>query len=201
MADSIGIMDSSDSPPNPQPAADPAGPGPMPRLALSRGPGLSMPELAAAYLAEYLDKIRLAIAPLDDDALWWRPAEGTNSIANLMIHLQGNLYLWLLQGVGGEPYERDRAGEFTADRSAGGQELSAGLGEVVEACGRVLRDLPPDDLGALVTVQGYRGDLRGVVFHAVEHMSYHTGQIVWIAKLRRAETGDGFEFYPQHAGE
>lgn len=181
-------------------------PGPLPRLALSRGPGLSMPQLAAAYLAEYLDKIRLAIGPLDDDALWWRPAEGTNSIANLMIHLQGNLSLWLLQGVGGEPYDRDRAGEFSADRgvgdsSAGAEELSAGLGEVVEACRRVLEDLSPDDLGALVTVQGYRGDLRGVVFHAVEHMSYHTGQIVWIAKLRRAEAGDGFEFYPQHAGE
>jgi len=199
-------MDAPD-PTRPSPAtADPPGLGPVPRLALSRGPGLSLPALAAAYLAEYLDKIRLAIGPLDDDALWWRPAEGTNSIANLLIHLRGNLSLWLLQGVGGVPYDRDRAGEFSADRSdtnrgAGGEELSAGLGEVVEACRRVLEDLSPDDLGALVNVQGYRGDLRGVVFHAVEHMSYHTGQIVWIAKLRRAEQGDGFEFYPQHAGE
>lgn len=178
-----------------------SGSPPLPRLALSRGPGLTLPRLAAAYLTEYLDKIRLAIAPLDDDALWWRPALGTNPVGNLLVHLEGNLSLWLLQGVGGRPYQRDRAGEFAADRSAGGEELSRRLGTVVEACTEVLEGVSPEDLATTVSVQDYAGDLRGVIFHAVEHMSYHTGQIVWIAKLRRAESGEPFEFYPHHAGE
>ncbi len=35
------------------------------------------------------------------------------------------------------------------------------------------------------------------LFHTVEHMSYHTGQIVLLAKLLGAD----LDFYPQHKGE
>jgi len=170
------------------------------RLALRRGRGRSFQGLAAAYLTEYLDKIRLAVGHLDDDALWWRPAPGTNSAGNLLLHLAGNLSLWLLQGVGGRPYERDRAGEFAADRSAARDELLDRLGTVVEECAALVEGLAESDLGAPVALQGYDVDARAAVFHAVEHMSYHTGQIVWIAKQHAAASG-GFELYPQHAGE
>lgn len=174
----------------------------LPRLALRSGPGLTFPGLAAAYLREYLDKIRLAVGRLDDDALWWRPAPGTNSAGNLVIHLTGNLSLWILQGIGGEPYERDRAGEFAAERAGTRDEVLGALSEVVERCVAVVADLEDGDLTARFGVQGYDLDVRAALFHAVEHMSYHTGQIVWIAKQHLARSGaEGFEFYPQHAGE
>lgn len=175
----------------------------LPRLALSRGPGRAFPELAAAYLVEYLDKIRIALAPLDDGALWWRPAPGTNSAGNLVVHLAGNLSLWILGGVGGRPYERDRAGEFAADRSAGSKaEVLDRLAAVVEECGEVLAGLSEADLARPVHVQGYDVDLLAAIFHPVEHMSYHVGQIVWIAKQHLASRGEElFELYPQHARE
>ena len=38
------------------------------------------------------------------------------------------------------------------------------------------------------------------LFHAVEHMAYHTGQIVLLAKAL-APPGTEIDFYPQHRGE
>lgn len=175
----------------------------VPTTALSRGPAGALPELAARYLEEYLDKIRIAVDRLDDllqdDELWWRPAPGTNSIGNLLLHLAGNLSLWILAGVGGQEYERDRAGEFAATGGEGAEELLARLTDVVAACRRVLEGLEGRDLAEELDIQSYRVDLLGAVFHAVEHMSYHTGQIVWIVKQLRPD--EPLEFYPLHAGE
>jgi hypothetical protein len=43
------------------------------------------------YLLDvYLPKIRLAIAPLSEEDLWWRPIEGSNCIGNLMLHNRTN---------------------------------------------------------------------------------------------------------------
>jgi len=174
----------------------------LPTTALSRGPAGTFPELAARYLEEYLDKIRLSVERLDGDELWWRPAPRTNSAGNLLLHLAGNLSLWILAGLGGRPYQRDRAGELAArggDGAPRGDELLARLARVVEACRQVLEGLEEADLAVQVDVQGYRVDRLGALFHAVEHMGYHTGQIVWIVKQLHPE--DGLEFYPRHAGE
>lgn len=174
-----------------------------PITALSRGPAGALPELAARYLEEYLDKIRIAVERLDeppqDESLWWRPAPGTNSVGNLLLHLAGNLSLWILAGVGGREYERDRAGEFAAEGGAGAEELLGRLGEVVAECRQVLEGLEGQDLAEELDIQSYRVDRLSAVFHAVEHMSYHTGQIVWIVKQLRSD--DPLEFYPRHAGE
>ena len=63
-------------------------------------------EFADHYWAEYIDKIERATAQLDDDAVWWRPNEHSNSIANLLLHLSGNLRQWVLGGLVGEEIER-----------------------------------------------------------------------------------------------
>lgn len=170
------------------------------RTALSRGPCPSFWHLSARYLDEYLEKITRAIDGLSDQDIWWRPAEDSNSIGNLLLHLSGNLSLWIGHGLGGGSARRDRTGELAADRSITGAEALALLRTAVARCCRLLEAHADDDLDAPAFVQGYRVDRRGALFHAVEHMSYHTGQIVWIAKMRRGP-GHGFELYPQHAGE
>lgn len=170
------------------------------RTALSHGPCPSFPKLAARYLEEYLEKIRRAVDLLDDDQVWWRPAPDSNSIGNLLLHLAGNLSLWLRAGLGGDAFERDRAGEFAADRTHGSEELMRRLSTVVARCREVLDGLDGEALDRPVEVQGYRSDVLGVVFHAVEHMSYHSGQILTLAKQLRG-AGHGIEFYPRHRGE
>jgi uncharacterized damage-inducible protein DinB len=170
------------------------------RTALSRGPCPSFPRLAARYLEEYLEKIRRAVEPLDFDQVWWRPAPDSNSIGNLLLHLAGNLSLWLRKGLGGDDFTRDRAAEFAADRTHGSQEMLEQLAGVVGRCREILETLDGQALDRMVEVQTYPTDALGVVFHAVEHMSYHTGQILTLTKLQRG-AGHGIEFYPQHRGE
>jgi uncharacterized damage-inducible protein DinB len=171
-----------------------------PRLALHDGSGASLPDLGGLYLLEYSDKIELALADLGDETLWRHSGPGTNSIANLILHLCGNLSLWMLASIGGQDFERDRAGEFSADRTAGKDELLAGLRGVVGDSRVVLAGLDSDRLNEEIEVQGYSTDVRGAAFHAVEHMGYHTGQIVLLAKQALAAEG-GLEFYPHHKAE
>lgn len=167
--------------------------------ALSRGPA-PLFELAARYLEEYLGKIRLAVASLPGDRLWWRPAPGTNSSGNLLLHLCGNLTLWVLGGVGGEAVRRDRAAEFAADGGADADELLARLDGVVARCAALLRSLDAAAGAQPRSIQGYTTDVLGAAFHAVEHMSYHTGQILMLAK-QSLPPGAAIELYPQHRGE
>jgi uncharacterized damage-inducible protein DinB len=159
-----------------------------------------MTELAARYLGEYFEKIELATAGLSESDVWWRPRPHANAIGNLLLHLHGNLSLWIRRSLGGLPFERRRASEFAADHTHTRDELLALLVEAVTDCQEILRELGDKELDRELEVQGYRTDLLGVVFHAVEHMGYHTGQIVALAK-QRTEPLELFEFYPQHAGE
>ena len=180
---------------------EPAAP-PQPPIttALSRGAGASFCELAARFLEEYEEKIALVLRELPADRLWWRPAPGTNSAGNLVLHLCGNLSLWVLAAVGGEPYSRHRAAEFAADGGHDGEELAARLHGVVSRCAATLRRLPPEAVARPVEVQGYSLDVQAAVFHAVEHMSYHTGQLLFLLK-QSLPAGRTLELYPQHRGE
>ncbi|HLG42719.1 MAG TPA: DinB family protein [Planctomycetota bacterium] len=171
----------------------------QPRNAL-RGAGRAptFAAMSAELLAEYFDKIRIGVARLSEEQVWWRPATGTNSAGNLMLHLSGNLSLWVLSGLGGQPFRRDRAAEFAADRTHRRAELIEKLRGVVDRCRDVISRLNSAALEAPVEVQKYATNGWGALYHAVEHMSYHTGQILYIVKQL---TGEGIEFYPQHRAE
>lgn len=153
--------------------------------------------MCAGFLGEYLEKIDACVALLTDEQLWWHANPATNSIANLLLHLQGNLSQWVLASVGGVPYERHRSAEFTASHSIGKAGLSQGLRGVVDRCQSAIRRVSPDELARRRTIQGSEVDGAYVVWHVVEHMSYHTGQIVHMTKELLGPAA-GIEFYPQH---
>ena len=176
-------------------------PRPAVATALSRGAGASFAELAARYLEEYLAKIAFALERLPPERLWWRPTPESNAAGNLVLHLCGNLSLWLLASVGGEPFVRDRAAEFAATGGADAGELRARLAAVVARCAALLRRLDEDRLDQPLDVQGYQTDVRAAVFHAVEHMSYHTGQLLYLLKQSVPAGGERVELYPQHRRE
>lgn len=154
-------------------------------------------DFAAHYWSEYLGKIATAIEPLSDEQIWWRPNAASNSIGNLLAHLDGNLSQWVISGLGGAAYERHRDAEFAATGGATKEELLGRLRATVAACLETLPRLEPRELARHRRIQTYDLDGYRALFHAVEHMSYHTGQIVLLAKLLGAE----LDFYPQHRGE
>ena len=48
--------------------------------------------------ADYLPKIERSIDRLSDSDIWWRPNDASNSIGNLMLHLAGNVTMWIIGG-------------------------------------------------------------------------------------------------------
>lgn len=154
-------------------------------------------DFAEHYWSEYLAKIAAAIEPLTEEQIWWRPNAESNSIANLLAHLQGNLGQWIVEGLGGEPFERHRDAEFAARGGAAKAELLGQLRAMVTRCRAVVRKLKPHDLARRHRIQKHDVEGFSALFHVIEHMSYHTGQIVLIAKT----LGVKLDFYPQHRGE
>lgn len=156
--------------------------------------------LADRYLAEYAAKIERATAELPEAAFWWRTNERSNSIGNLILHLHGNLSLWILSGLAGEPFVRRRSTEFSAREALRRADLLALLSTTVERSRRAIRTLSHGDLSREREIQTYTVDGYSALFHAVEHTSYHTGQIVLLAKQLLPPEID-LEFYPQHRDE
>lgn len=173
---------------------------PQPLTALAQGTSPSWQVLASRYLGEYLDKIGLATARLPEELVWWRPHANALSVGNLILHLKGNLSLWITGGLGKRTIARERSKEFTADRTHEGSELLRSLSKTVTECRALIESLPDDAICENLEIQGYDIDVRGAVFHAVEHMAYHTGQILYIVKALTSEH-EAFDFYARHKNE
>jgi uncharacterized damage-inducible protein DinB len=133
---------------------------------------------------DYLPKIRLAVEALPTEDIWWRPNDACNSIGNLILHLAGNVRQWVVSGIGGAPDLRRRQEEFDAGGGLSGDELLAHLEEALEEVDRALSGLSETKLGARRVIQGMDVSVLDALYHVVEHFSNHTGQIIYISKLR-----------------
>ncbi|HZN64274.1 MAG TPA: DUF1572 family protein [Tepidisphaeraceae bacterium] len=150
-------------------------------------------DAAREVLAEGMAKIEHCVNQLDDAGVWWRPAEGQNSIANLMLHLSGNVRQWIIAGVGGAaPDVRDRPREF-ADRSGRPKAEILGLlrRTVAEADG-VLSRLTGDGLTQPRRIQGFETNVLAAVFDTIAHFRGHTQEII---HMTRDRLGEQYVFY------
>ena len=141
---------------------------------------------------EYVPKIRGALAVISDDDCWWRGHETDNSIGNLVLHLSGNIRQWIYHTLGGHEYARDRDREFSERNRIPKAELIAHLEQAVMDADEVLKDFPTEKLHRQYHIQIYNVTGFEAILHVTEHFSYHTGQIIYIAKLR---SGKDLKFY------
>lgn len=141
---------------------------------------------------EYLRKIEDSIAHLSDDDIWWRVHETNNSIGNLMLHLAGNIRQWIVCHLGEKEFVRDRDKEFAERSHIPKAELLAHLRSAIMEADAVLESFPEKKLLHQYSIQKYTVTGLEAVLHVTEHCSYHTGQIVFITKLR---TGKDLKFY------
>jgi hypothetical protein len=140
----------------------------------------------ALLTEDYLPHLETATATLGDEGIWWRPNETSNSAANLLLHLRGNVTQWIIGGVGARPYERYRDGEFAAREGGSRTELFAALSATVStACG-IIGSQTDASLLERRRIQGYDVTVLDAIYHVVEHFSMHTGQIILLAKARTA---------------
>ncbi len=151
-----------------------------------------MPELTADFvafarrkLADHAAQVVRCAGLLSDAEAWQRVNEHSNSVANLLLHLRGNVLMWIVDGLGGQPFDRDRPAEFAARGPAPLAPLVEQLQDALRRADEVLAGIDADALVSKYAIQGY--DVTGLeaVFHVVEHFAFHTGQIISMTKALR----------------
>jgi uncharacterized damage-inducible protein DinB len=149
-------------------------------------------ELSNAFLSfsrqkligEMWPRLCSCLDELTEEQIWWRPNEASNSIGNLLLHLNGNVRQWILQSIGGVENVRDRDSEFRQRTRIPSAELRAALEATLREVDSVLRKLTVHDLLRKHQIQVYENVLAlDAIYHVVEHFAMHYGQILYIAKL------------------
>lgn len=133
-------------------------------------------------LVQYWPRLRACVEPLTDEQVWWRPNEASNSIGNLILHLNGNVRQWLVDSFNRAEDKRDRPAEFNRREGLSAAELLASLDATMNEAATVLARLAADELLAPYEIQGYHVHGLDAVYQVVEHFGLHYGQIAYITK-------------------
>ncbi|WP_210517245.1 DUF1572 family protein [Hymenobacter terricola] len=131
-----------------------------------------------------------ALAQLSDAEWLHRPAPGSNSAAVIVQHMVGNLrsrFTCFLTSDGEKP-TRERDQEFEEPASvAAVPALQQAWDAAWPILFTLLDELQPADLLRPVTIRGEAHTVLAAVQRQVAHYAYHTGQLVQLAKIIRAE--------------
>jgi hypothetical protein len=132
------------------------------------------------------DAIHRCLDKLSDEQMWRRQGDHENSIANLLLHLEGNLRQWFLHGIDGRPDVRMRDSEFTLSPTQDGAEVRRRFAATLAECRSVLGSLPPERLLEMINPQptgnwGPMTILEGI-YRIVGHLQLHQGQIILLTK-------------------
>lgn len=145
-------------------------------------------------LEQYWPRMRKALEPLSDEQVWWRPNEASNSIGNLLLHLNGNVWQWMVASFNRLEDSRDRPAEFGARGDLSASDLLERLGHTMDEAAKVLARLTAEDLLATYHIQGYTISGLSAVYQVVEHFGLHYGQILYAIKTQE---GRDFGFYSE----
>ncbi len=136
-------------------------------------------------------KIEHCMKQLNEEQVWWRPAASMNSIANLILHVCGNVRQWITSGIGGAEDARNRPTEFSEQDSIARDELLRRLDVAVAEAKAALANASPAVLLGSRRIQGF--DVTGMqaIFESIAHFRGHTQEIVHMTRIR---LGGDYEF-------
>jgi uncharacterized damage-inducible protein DinB len=140
-------------------------------------------ELQLRLCDESLQRITKCVELLNYEEIWYVPSDQLNSIGNLILHLNGNIRQWLLDGLFGLSYTRIRDNEFSARKSHSKEQLLDITTSLITDIERVKYKINIDMLLGKKTIQShFRVSGFSMISHVIEHASYHTGQIALLTK-------------------
>lgn len=138
-------------------------------------------------LEQYWPRMRKSVESLTDEQVWWRPNEASNSVGNLMLHLNGNVTQWIVAPFNRLDDKRNRPAEFAAREGMSAAALVEKLGATVQQAGETLARLTEADLLATYEIQGFTVSGLHAVYQVIEHFALHYGQVLYITKQFRGE--------------
>jgi uncharacterized protein DUF1572 len=149
-------------------------------------------ELAALFRRD-IDRLTQEIHAFPDDASLWQIVPGVNNCAgNLVLHLEGNLREYVGRRLGGVPYQRNRAAEFS-QKGLSRLDLLTGiesLSVVPEILKRIseeqwLSECGDDPLPGARSTGQFLMSIYG-------HFHYHLGQIDYLRRILTNGTAISF---------
>ncbi len=138
-------------------------------------------------LEQYWPRLRACVESLTDEQVWWRPNQASNSVGNLLLHLNGNVRQWLVASFNRLEDTRNRSVEFNAQEHSPRSLLIQQLDEALQQGAAVLSRLTETDLLTRFDIQGRNVTGLAAVYQVVEHFGLHYGQILYVTKMLRGE--------------
>lgn len=135
------------------------------------------------YLRLNTPRIEKCLNQLSETTVWQAPNESTNSIANLILHLCGNIRQYIISSLGHQKDIRARDKEFSTKGGFTKAELYSKLAATVAEAVVVLENISASELLRVRVVQGFELSGIGIAIHVTEHYSYHVGQIAYWTKI------------------
>jgi hypothetical protein len=164
-------------------------------------PEVATTEVVAAFsaalrssLAKGMHKVEHCASQLTDEQVWWRPREDMNSIANLLLHLAGQLRQKAVTNIKQSEDTRNRAGEFSDRSGRSKADLLETLRSVIVEVDTVLATLTAEQLVASRRIQG--NDVK--VTQALVNTVGHVQEIIHITR-EQLGAKYRFDFVPQGA--
>ena len=139
-----------------------------------------------------------SLEQLNDEDVWWSPADDCNSIGVIVQHLLGNLGQWILSGIGGAPDTRDRPSEFRDQNKTPRAILQAQLNKMLDQVVETHSTVSAAQLLETRTIQGYTRSVLRAMYGTMAHLEQHSGQILYLTKLRQ---GESYRPRPKPQGE
>lgn len=135
-------------------------------------------------------QVRDCLDLLDDEQIWWRPNEESNSIGNIVLHVSGSLNHYLNRNLGGVAYDRDRAAEFAERQHIPKSELLAIFNGMVANADHTIAAMTPQRLGEPSPEPKMHKLVVEDITNIAIHLANHVGQIVWITKMLKGGAVD-----------
>jgi uncharacterized damage-inducible protein DinB len=144
-------------------------------------------QLSQKSIASCLDK-------LTDDQIWQRRGDYENSIANLLLHLEGNMRQWILHGIDNQPDIRQRDDEFTLTPSTNSAATSTRFNRTLDESCRIIASVDPERLLVVIDPQPTgtwrHTTILEAIYKVAGHVEMHTGQIILLTKQLTASDLD-----------
>jgi uncharacterized damage-inducible protein DinB len=140
---------------------------------------------ATHRIDENIQKLMKCLDELEESEIWKRPNQNSNSVGNIILHLCGNIRQYAISSLGRSKDVRERDKEFLADGGYSKTDLLQKFLSTIEDAKNIMQNISVEELLRKRQVQGYTHSGIGIVIHVTEHLSYHTGQIIFWTKLLR----------------
>ncbi len=139
--------------------------------------------------------IHLAFTKIGEEHLWELPFANGLSLGNQMLHICGNMTQYAIASLSELPDERKRDLEFSTSGGFTKTSLLNILDQTITQAIESIQKANAAQYTQVRRVQGFELSGVGVVLHAIEHFSYHVGQIAfWVKQLTQTDLG----FYNHH---